>query len=121
MKFKRILAILLSTNMAVWCALSTADTDSHRQAVIKLMGLTEMQFKIETSVSNVLALQLGQNPALQAHEELLRAFLEQNIGWNAMKEGIISMYMQSFTESELKEINTFCGTPTGQKLISQLH
>jgi len=120
MKFKRTLVVLLSAFVAVWPALSAADTASHHQAVMKLLELTEMQSKIEASVDNVLALQLVQNPALHEHEDLLREFLDQNIGWNAMKEDIISMYMQSFTEAELKEINTFYATPTGRKLISRL-
>ena len=120
MELKSALVIFLSIYLATWPAFSTSDTASHRQAVITLLELTEMQLKIEASVNNVLALQLVQNPALQAHENLLRDFLEQNIGWNAMKEDIISMYMQSFTETELKEINSFYTTPTGRKLTTQL-
>ena len=120
MKFNRTRVILLSAFLTVWPALSSADNKSHRQATMELLELTEMQRKIEASVDNVLALQLGQNPALREHEELMREFLEQNIGWNAMKEDIIAMYMQSFTESELKEINAFYATPTGHKLITQL-
>ena len=57
---------------------------------------------------------------MRQHEELLSEFLQQNIGWDAMKEDLISMYMQAFTETELNEINTFYATPTGRKLIDRL-
>ncbi len=35
-----------------------------------------------------------------------------------MKEDIMRMYMRTFSESELKEINAFYITPTGQKVIN---
>ena len=120
MKLKRAQVTLLSLFLFVWPALAAADSASHRQAVIKLLELTDMQLKIETSVANVLALQLNQDPAMRRHEELLRAFLQRNIGWDAMREDLIVMYMQSFTEAELEAINRFYASPTGRKLIDRL-
>ena len=100
--------------------LSYADPASHRKAVEKLFELTHMQQKIEVSVNNVLALQLQQSPELRDHEDLLRDFLEKNIGWTSMKDSLVTMYMQAFTEAELNGINTFYSTPGGQKLIQRL-
>jgi hypothetical protein len=119
-KHNRIPGILLLVITAIWPACSSAETDSHRQAVEKLFELTHMQQKIEVSVNNVLALQLQQSPALREHEELLTGFLEKNIGWAGMKDNLITMYMQAFTEQELNEINTFYSTPAGKKLIQRL-
>ena len=120
MKLKCAQVILLPLLLIAGSALAAADSVSHRQAVIKLLELTDMQLKIETSVDNVLALQLNQNPEMHQHEALLREFLQRNIGWDAMKEDLIGMYMQSFTEAELEAINTFYASPTGRKLIDRL-
>ena len=120
MKHNRIPGILLLVFMAIWPLCSSADSDSHRQAVEKLFELTHMQHKIELSVNNVLALQLQQSPELREHEELLTKFLEKNIGWTGMKDNLITMYMAAFTEQELNEINAFYSTPGGQKLIQRL-
>jgi len=119
-KNNRIPGILLLFVTAIWPVFSSAETDSHRQAVEKLFELTHMQQKIEVSVSNVASLQLRQNPALREHEDLLTGFLEQNIGWTGMKDDLIAMYMKAFSEQELNEINAFYGTPGGQKLIQRL-
>ena len=63
-------------------------------------------------------LQLRQNPTLEASQrEQLMAFLERHIGWNAVKADLYEMYMQTFTEEELKTINDFYITTTGQKVI----
>ena len=120
MKHNRIPGMLLLFFTAIAPICSAAETDSHRQAVEKLFELTHMQQKIEVSVNNMLALQLRQNPALREHEDLLTSFLEKNIGWAGMKDNLIIMYMNAFTEQELNEVNAFYSTPAGQKLIQRL-
>ena len=120
MKHSRIPGIFLFVFTVISPVCSSAETDSHRQAVEKLFELTHMQQTIEVSVNNVLSLQLQQNPALREHEDLLTKFLETNIGWAGMKDNLITMYMAAFTEQELNEINAFYGTPGGQKLIQRL-
>ena len=120
MKTSRRIAILVATAITLLPVLSCADRASHQQAVEKLFELTHMQQKIEVSVNNVLALQLQQSPELRDHDDLLRDFLEKNIGWTSMKDNLVTMYMQAFTEAELNGINAFYSTPGGQKLIQRL-
>ena len=111
------LAVLLAS---VLPALACADAQSHRQEVETLFKLTRMEAKINESVDTVLALQIQQNPQLAQHQDALRAFLERHIGWNSMKAPLTEMYVKMFTEQELKEMNAFYTTPTGQKVILQL-
>ena len=82
-----------------------------------LFKLTRMKQKIDESVESVAQLQLRQNPALAAKSDQLMAFLERHIGWNAVTADLYAMYMQTFTEDELKTINDFYITPLGQKVI----
>jgi hypothetical protein len=97
--------------------LTAADDKSHIEQVEILFKLTRMKQKIDESVESVAQLQLRQNPALAAKSDQLMAFLERHIGWNAVKADLYEMYMQTFTEDELKTINDFYITPTGQKVI----
>lgn len=99
---------------------SPAGPDSHLQAVTRLFELTHMQRLIEDSVDGVIALQIAQNPALAAHRDALRAFLEKYIGWNALKDDLTAMYLQAFTEAELDQMNAFYSSPTGQKVLQRL-
>ena len=114
---RRQLAMLLASMLP---SLACADAQTHRQEVETLFKLTHMEAKIEESVDNVLAMQLQQNPQLAQRQAVLRAFLEKYIGWNSMKEPLIEMYVKTFSEPELKEMNAFYITPTGQKVILQL-
>jgi hypothetical protein len=120
MKSRTLTGILAVLFMLTSPAASPAEPDRHRQAVTKLFELTHMQRLIEESVDGVLALQIAQNPALAAHRNALRAFLEKYIGWQALKEDLTAMYLQAFTEAELAEMNGFYSSPTGQKVLQRL-
>ena len=117
---RAIPALVILCSVSCWPLAATADPETHRQAVDKLFELTDMQQKIAESVDNVLAMQLGQNPALRDHQERVRAWLEKTIGWEGLKDDVTDMYLEAFTEQELVEMNAFYGSPTGRKVIKQL-
>ena len=111
------LITLLFTASLILPGLTAADEKGHVEQVEILFKLTRMKKKIDESVESVAQLQLRQNPAMEAKSNQLMAFLEKYIGWNAVKADLYEMYMQTFTEDELKTINDFYITPTGQKVI----
>ena len=112
------ITLLLVTIAAT--ALHAADNASHRQQVETLFQLTQMEKKIQESVESVVQLQLRQNPQLAQHKEKVFDFFAKNIGWSALKDDITNMYLDRFSEKELKEINAFYITPAGQKVIKVL-
>jgi len=97
--------------------LHAADSVAHRQQVETLFRLTQMENKIQESVDSVVQLQLRQNPQLAQQEPAVREFFTKYIGWNALKNDITEMYLSSFSEQELEQINAFYITPAGQKVI----
>ena len=111
------LITLLFTASLILPGLTAADEKGHVEQVEILFKLTRMKQKIDESVESVAQLQLRQNPALASKSGQLMDFLERHIGWNAVKADLYAMYMQTFTEDELKTINDFYITPTGQKVI----
>lgn len=113
----RYLLTVLLLSLAA-SSLHAADSKSHRDQVEKLFTLTQMEKKIQQSVDSVLQLQLRQNPQLGTQKEIMGKFFEKYIGWQALKEDIAEMYMKTFSEEELKVINSFYITPAGQKVIN---
>jgi len=120
MKITHLIASLPLVIAAGWSTGLSADSASHRHAVEKLLELIHMQEKIDASVETVVNLQLQQEPAMREHVDLLRSFLEKQIGWNGMREELITMYQQAFTEEELNAMNSFYGSPVGRKMIQRL-
>ena len=117
MKPAYLIAIMLAACL-VLPGLSVADDKSHLEQVEILFKLTRMEQKINESVESVAQLQLRQNPELVAKRGQLMAFLGRHIGWSAVRGDLSEMYMRTFTEEELKSINDFYITPTGQKVIT---
>ena len=97
--------------------LHAADNASHKQQVETLFRLTQMEKKIQDSVDSVVQLQLRQNPQVGQHEQAMREFFTKYIGWKALKNDITEMYLTTFNEKELEQINAFYITPAGQKVI----
>ena len=113
-------AWLAGALLLVWLFphIAGADAASHRAAVERLFTLTRLQQKIDESVQMVAMLQLQQNPELASRRHDLMAFLEQHIGWSAMHEDLVQMYLQAFSEQELETVNAFYSSPAGQKIIT---
>ena len=117
MKTMHIIAGLLASILLI-PGLSIADEKSHQEQVEVLFKLTHMEQKVNESVVSVAWLQLQQSPELMEKRDQLMGFLDKHIGWNTIKSDLTRMYMQTFTEEELKTINDFYITTTGQKVIT---
>ena len=100
--------------------LHAADSASHKQQVETLFRLTQMEKKIQDSVDSVVQLQLRQNPQLGQHEQAVHEFFTKYMGWNSLQKDLTDMYLSTFSEKELEQINAFYITPVGQKVITTL-
>lgn len=109
-------ALLLTVLLAPLAV--AGDNSAKRQEVETLFRLTQMEKKIQEGVDSIVARELQQNPQLQNDRKALEDFLQKYVGWDALKDDIAAMYMRTFSEQELKEMNAFYITPTGQKVIS---
>jgi hypothetical protein len=74
---------------------------------------------IDQSLEQMLALQLKNNPSLQPAEATLKQFFNKYMSWEALREDYIKIYMEEFTEKELKEMMSFFRTDTGKKMASK--
>lgn len=97
-----------------------ADSATHREAVLTLFRLTQMEQKINASVDDLLALQLQQNPHLAANRVIVHDFLARTIGWDALQDELLAIYQAAFTEDELRQMNAFYLTPVGQKVLTRV-
>jgi len=120
MKLKYMINLATAMLLCITSASVFAAENSHRQQVETLFRLTQMEKKIQESVDSVVQLQIRQNPQLAQHEKTIHDFFTKQIGWDALKNDITEMYMKTFTEKELEEINAFYITPSGQKVITVL-
>ena len=113
----------------LFTSLSYADTSSHRKAAEEVLILTAVDRMIEPAFQQIEQMQLGQLRQMDLPEEAyshaqtyiqrIYQVIAKEMGWDNIKEDYINLYVDVFTESELRELIRFYQTPLGQKLIEK--
>ena len=97
----------------------TPEKSKHYKAAEELLLTMNMEQAIAESLEQMLALQLRNNPNLQPAEATLKVFFKKYMSWEALREDYIQIYMEEFTEKELKDMMSFFKTDTGKKMAAK--
>jgi uncharacterized protein len=118
MRIKIIAAVLfLCLPLA---ALGAPPAASHTKAAEELFQTMKLEALMAQTVDTMIKAQVAQNPDMKKVEGVLRDFFTKYMGWKTLKPSMIAIYTETFTEAELREINAFYRTPTGQKAITAM-
>jgi hypothetical protein len=91
--------------------------ENHEAAALHLFEQMQMETLLKSSIDTMLQAQIAQAPQIAPFEDILRNFFEKYMSWNALRESLLRMYLEAFTQRELEDINSFYSTPTGKKAI----
>jgi hypothetical protein len=109
------LSILIGAIALFQPAITRADEASHRKAAESLLSLMNMDAVMSQSIDQMLQMQIKQNPAIAPHEQEMKSFLKKYMSWAGLKDDMVKIYVDEFTESELDELNKFYQTPLGKR------
>jgi uncharacterized protein len=115
---KMLMLVSLLLSLTVVQAQTPRD-DKHYKAAEELLLTMNMKQAIGESLDQMLALQLKNNPNLQPAEATLKQFFNKYMSWEALREDYIKIYMEEFTEKELKDMMAFFRTDTGKKMAAK--
>ena len=101
-------------------AVSLADTASHRQVAEGLLTVIKAEQDIQESADRLLENLLKQHTQLAPHHAAVKTFVTKYMHWTSLKEDLITLYVQAFTEDELKQLTTFYQSPLGQKAADEM-
>ena len=116
MNFSKVFVLIIALGVS---SMSFADAASEKEAE-KLLNMVGTQEVMEQSMSQMLDIQLQQNPALAPYKGVMMEFLNENMSYESLKPELIKMYSEEFTSSELREINAFYSTDVGKKSIEKM-
>ena len=116
MNFSIVFVLITALSMS---SMSLADAASEKEAE-KLLDMVGTQAVMEQSMSQMLDIQLQQNPALAPYKGVMMEFLNKNMSYESLKPDLVKMYSEEFTSSELREINAFYSTDVGKKSIEKM-
>lgn len=104
----------------IFSAFAHADEKSHKKAANELLATMGIAKMIEQSNERMVTIQVARNSKIAGYEDIIKAFYDKYSNWEIVKADAISMYTESFTEKELKELTAFYKSPTGQKALTKM-
>mgnify|MGYP000161915512 CR=1 FL=1 len=107
--------------LAIWfcfCSAAVAD-DAHKEAE-KLFNILGMESALEQSMSQMLDIQLQQNPQLAPFKNVMMQFFQKHMSYDSLKPDMLRIYAETFSGQELEKINAFYSTKVGKKTIEKM-
>lgn len=123
MRLTRILApvaLVLAVATRPAAAQQPAGDATHRAAVQRLMEVTRVREMTEGNVETMLGAQLRQMPQLSPYAGVLRDFYREQMDWKVLEPEFTRVYLEVFTEPEVRELVVFYQTPLGQRLLTKM-
>lgn len=116
---KSILAVT-AICLAAICGRASADEKSHRAAAEDFLKAAEMDKSFDRMIDQSIDVQVKANPQLAKLKPVLKKFMGEHFNYALLKDDLIKLHMEQFTEEELKEIAAFYRTPTGKKTVEKM-
>ena len=114
-KLSYLLFFILLSFSAVAQTPADADLQNRRKAAEQLMATMDMEMLFNEAIKASMDLQVQQNPQLGQYRSVMEEFFSKYFTYATIKEPLTTVYAESFTEKELKDLIAFYQTPTGQK------
>ena len=109
--------VLALLPLAAWGAEPGA---SHRQAAAELLRMMDMEKAMLSGSNAMLDAQIHSNPALAPYRDVFQKWVGKYLTWDAVGPRMTDLYMQAFTEPELRDLIAFYKTPTGRKSLEKM-
>lgn len=96
------------------------EESGHRQAIEELFEVLGMERAHKAGMEQMLAVQVQQNPQIGLFGDVHRRFFEKHMSWESLRGEFIVVFMEEFSERDIRELIAFYRTPTGQKTVTKL-
>jgi hypothetical protein len=97
----------------------TTEKSSHYKAAEEYMLALNMEQTINEGIEDMVEMQTKNNPALAGKKDAFKKFMMKHMSWSVLREDYLKIYMNEFTEAELKDMTSFYRTPTGKKVAAK--
>jgi hypothetical protein len=115
----RIAVIGLPLLVLVGAAPKPAPVSPHEKAARELLQIVGGEDLAMGGAKATMSLIL-QDPNMAPYKDVVRAWFERVFSEANIESEMVNLYMERFSEKELREIAVFCKTPTGRKAIAAM-
>ncbi|MGB7325629.1 MAG: DUF2059 domain-containing protein [Rubripirellula sp.] len=93
---------------------------SPRSDVETLLDLLQSDEAAKKTIERMLEKNVAESPEMSPYGELIREFFEKHFAYDVLKDDIVELYDNSFTDEEIRQMIDFYSTPVGQKAVRVL-
>ena len=115
----RLAVIGMPLLVLVGAAPKPAPVSPHEKAARDLVRLVSGEEIARTGIEEM-AKEIRRDPDTAPYEDVFRAWYRKFFGENDAESEMVKLYMEIFSEKELREIAAFYKTPTGRKAIASM-
>lgn len=94
--------------------------ESHREAAVRLLEASG----VRTAYAQMMEISLGSmikaNPTIAPYEGAMREFFAKYASYDAIAGEFAELYVRTFDELQLRQIEAFYRTPTGQASVTEM-
>ena len=110
---------LLSTLILIGACQTFSQTETHKKAAEELLTASGAENNFKISMEKMMDLQSKSNPAMAQYADIIKQWAGKYLTWATLKDDMMKLYTDEFTEKELKELTKFYKSPIGLKLASK--
>jgi hypothetical protein len=102
-------------------SLDAPSTDaSHRAAALALIEASVRPDLLRATIENEITAQLEHNPEMAPFAEVMREFVAEWFRWEVLRDALADVYVERFSELELRQLAAFYRTPLGERLAAEM-
>ncbi|MDT4812241.1 hypothetical protein FQZ97_451980 [compost metagenome] len=108
-------------------SVALADSAAEAEKFLKQVHADRLTTPVYAQVQQMFAQRFAQAKAPESKKAVLDRYqakanteLDRAVGWDKIKPDLIKLYTDNFTESELKQLNTFYASPLGKKVLERM-
>lgn len=126
----RLRTLCTALLFACLSAPALADSASHAanaEQFLKLAHADKLAVPVYAQVQQMFAQRFAQAQAPETKKALLESYqakanaaLDKAVAWDKLKPGMVKLYTDNFSESELKDLIAFYQSPLGKKVLEKM-
>jgi hypothetical protein len=112
--------IIVCLLMVSWASATSAEdhySESHELAAADLLVMTGAKENAIVGASAMADVMVQGNPMLTPYRDVLVEWAEQVMTWENMKPRFVQLYVEAYTEEELRSLLEFYDSPLGRKVL----
>ena len=105
-------------------------TDSHRAAALDMLEASQseqMMDQVYAQLDNMFAGMVTQmdipeekKPVMESYMKKMANLMREEMSWSKWKESFVEIYVNVYTEEELRELAEFYRSPLGEKFMAKM-